>query len=102
MLRFLQQWWVLLLVCPLVGGGVGYWAARRTPSIYEATVSVLVQTGSLTAGGSQDLQSAQPLADTFAEVVRTRAVLTEAAEQVGQRGADANELTGSVQARRVP
>src|ERR1051326_4250368 len=101
-LLFLWRWWPLLLVSPVLAGSVGYLVARSTPAVYEAGVSILVRTGTLTPSGAQDVQAAAPLADTFVEAVRTRPVLTAAAAQVGLTGSAAGELAGSVQVRRVP
>src|SRR5438445_2164290 len=70
------------------------------PSVYEATVTMLVQSGTATSAGGPDIQSAQALADNLAEQVQTRPILSEAAAQLGSSGLDGSEL--DVQARRLP
>jgi capsular exopolysaccharide synthesis family protein len=99
-MSLLQRWWFLLLLCPLVAGVGGAAIAQRLPSIYEATETLAVQpvTG---PDGVPDVQAAQALADTYAEQIRAKPVLTAAARSVGLGDLSESELTNLVQARRL-
>ena len=100
-LRFLRRWWLLLLLGPILSGLVGWLVVRQMPRVYQADVTLLVQPGDATSLGAQDLQGTQNLADTFAQAMLTRPVLTEAATQVGLGNLSARELSQRVQARGV-
>lgn len=83
-LAFTRRWIVLLVLGPLLAGLVGYLVVQRIPPVYASTVTLLVSEGSVaTNGGSDALRSAQQLALTYVEVLRTRPVLEAAAAQVG-------------------
>jgi len=101
-LRFVRRWLPLLLIGPLLGGVAGYAVVRQIPSVYQATVTLLVGEGSASSNsqGSDLLRSAEQLAQTYAEAVRTRPVLVEAANQVGL-SATFKELMDRVHANRV-
>ncbi len=81
-LAFIRRWLWLLALGPLVGGATGYLVVRELPPVYEASVTLLVSQGSVTGGASDSLNVDQ-LARTYVEAVRTRSVLSQAAEQVG-------------------
>jgi non-specific protein-tyrosine kinase len=101
-LRFIRRWLPLLLLGPLLGGIIGYAVIRQIPSVYEATVTLLVGQGSASSATATDqLLGADQLAQTYAEAVRTRPVLSEAASQVGL-SVSVRELLDRVHARRVP
>jgi len=101
-LRFARRWLPLLLLGPLVGGLAGHLVVRQVPPVYEATVTLLVGQGiTSTNPGSDELNGAGQLAQTYAEAVRTRPVLAEAAAQQGL-SLSIRELQERVQARRVP
>src|SRR5947209_5291938 len=101
-LRFIRRWLPLLLLGPLLGGLAGFAVVRQVPSVYQATVTLLVGQGSASSSqGSDQLRSAEQLAQTYAEAVRTRPVLVEAANQVGL-SATFKELMDRVHANRVP
>lgn len=101
-LRFIRRWYLLLLVGPLLGGISGYLVIRQVPSVYEATVTLLVGQGIVTnSSGTDQLLGAEQLAQTYAEAVRTRPVLGEAASDVGL-SLTFRELLDRVHARRVP
>lgn len=83
-LGFVRRWLPLLLLGPLLGGLAGYLLLREVPSVYEARVTLLVSQGSVTTTtGAEELRGAEQLARTYAEVVKTRGVLEEAAARVG-------------------
>ncbi|MDQ6672252.1 MAG: polysaccharide biosynthesis tyrosine autokinase [Chloroflexota bacterium] len=100
-LSFVRRWWLLLLLAPILAGVVGYEVVRRIPSVYEATLTILVQTPATTSAGSADVQSAQALADTLAEQLRTRPILSHAAAQLGVTGLTGRDLEPLVQTRRL-
>ena len=100
-LRLLRRWWLVVLIGPLVGGLAGYVVVRQVPPVYEATVTLLVGQGVVTSSsGTDQLLGAEQLAQTYAEAVRTRPVLTEAASQLGLP-LSARELMDRVHTRRV-
>ena len=101
-LRFARRWLPLLLLGPLAGGLAGHVVVRQVPPVYEATVTLLVGQGiTSTNPGSDELNGAGQLAQTYAEAVRTRPVLAEAAAQQGL-SLSIRELQERVQARRRP
>src|SRR6266487_360322 len=101
-LRAFMRWLPLLVFGPLVGGALGFLIVRGAPSKYEATVTLLVQPADTTLGsGVQDLQAAQDLAQTYAEAIHTRRVLSEAAAQVGLDTLRERDLEEMVTPRRV-
>jgi non-specific protein-tyrosine kinase len=101
-LRFVRRWFPVLLIGPLLGGLLGYIVVRQVPPVYQATVTLLVGQGSVEGSlGADQLRSAEQLAQTYAEAIRTRPVLAEAASQVGVT-LSFRELLDRVQARRVP
>ena len=100
-LRFLRRWFPLLLIGPLLGGLAGFLVIRQVPPVYEATVTLLVGQGIVTnTSGTDQLLGAEQLAQTYAEAVRTRPVLVEAANQIGLP-LTFGELLERVRARRV-
>jgi non-specific protein-tyrosine kinase len=100
-LRFLRRWFPLLLIGPLLGGLAGFFVIRQVPPVYEATVTLLVGQGMVTnTSGTDQLLGAEQLAQTYAEAVRTRPVLVEAANQIGLP-LSFGELLERVRARRV-
>src|SRR5258708_4856161 len=99
--RFVRQWFVLLVLAPVVGGVVGVYVVGRLPPVFESTATVLVTPGTgNTVSNADDLQSAVQLAQTYTEAIHTRPVLTEAAARIGLE-ASYRELDGRVQVRRV-
>jgi capsular exopolysaccharide synthesis family protein len=100
-LRFVRRWLPLLLFGPLGAGAIGYLLVRQLPSVYEANVIIMVQSGDAVTSGSLDPQSAQDLTQTYAEAIHTRPVLTKAAAQAGLTSLRQSELDGRVQARRI-
>jgi len=102
-LQFLRRWLLLLLIGPLVGGVAGYLVARAVPSVYSADVTLLVQRGDTTTAlaAGQDAQVSGDVAQTYAEAMITRSVLTEAAARVGLGSLSFGELQNRVHARRV-
>jgi capsular exopolysaccharide synthesis family protein len=90
----------VLLLTPLIAGGIAYLVVQRMPSVYQASETVAVQT-TTAAGGIGDIQAAQALADSYAEQLRARPVLSEAAALIGLNGVSPEQLDGIVQTRRV-
>ena len=100
-LRFVRRWFLLLLIGPLLGGLAGYAVIRQVPPMFEATVTLLVGQGMVTnSSGTDQLLGADQLAQTYAEAVRTRPVLTEAANQLNLP-LSMRDLLDRVHARRV-
>ena len=81
---FARRWLPLLILGPLLAGLTGYLVTREIPPVYEARVTLLVSQGTAVgATGADELRGAEQLARTYAEAVRTRPVLEEAAARVG-------------------
>jgi capsular polysaccharide biosynthesis protein len=95
--RFPRRWFVLAFLGLLVGGLVGFVVVRILPPTYQATVTLVVQPGA----GVQDVQIAQVLAQSYAEALHTRRVLSDAAQQVGLSGLSERDLEARVTARQV-
>lgn len=81
-LRFVRRWWALLVLGPLLGGATAFAIFREVAPVYEAYTTLLVAPSSATSAGLTDVDTAQKLARTFAEAVRTRPVLQEAIDRV--------------------
>ncbi|MBA2449571.1 MAG: protein tyrosine kinase, partial [Chloroflexi bacterium] len=87
LLRFARRWLPLLILGPLLAGVAGYLIVREVPRVYEARVTLLVTPGASAGNiGADDLRGAEQLARTYAEAVRTRPVLEEAAARLGLPG----------------
>ncbi|MBV9578097.1 MAG: polysaccharide biosynthesis tyrosine autokinase [Chloroflexi bacterium] len=99
-LRFVQRWWPLLLIGPLVGLLAGILVLQRVRPVYEATVTVLVGQGGGAVAGSTDVSGAEELARTYAEAIHARPVLEAAVRQVGN-AMTADELGQAVSAKPV-
>jgi non-specific protein-tyrosine kinase len=101
-LRFVQRWWPLLVIGPLLGLLAGLLVLHGVRPVYEATVTVLVSQGSGDVPGSADASGAgaEELARTYAEAVRARPVLDQAARQLGSPFAS-DELQKMVSAKPV-
>ena len=98
-LRFARRWALLLLLGPVLSALVAYWVVRELPSVYEAQTTVLVGQGSTGSNpSSNDLSRAEQLGRTYAELVRTRPVLGDAAQPLGLT---ADDLLGQVTSRPV-
>ena len=71
------KWWWLLVLCMVLGGGSAYVVSSLLPPVYEASTLLLI-------GGSLDtvnpttgeLATSEKLAQTYAELLTTRRVLT--------------------------
>jgi non-specific protein-tyrosine kinase len=83
-LTFLKRWWLLLILGPAAVGASGYLLASQLAPIYQANTAVLVTRGSVSGTpGVDDTVGAESLARTYAEALKTRPVLDDAAQQVG-------------------
>lgn len=72
----LRRWWWLLLLGTLLGGAAGYGAAAAQQPVYAASVTLLVGAGQ--SDGTLDfgvVEAGARLAETYAQLVGTRAVL---------------------------
>jgi non-specific protein-tyrosine kinase len=100
--RFVRRWLPLLVLGPLLAGITGFLVLRVIPPIYEAAVILMVQPADAGTALTPDTQVAQDLANTYAEAIHTRRILSEAATQVGLGALSEQDLESRVQARRVP
>lgn len=79
-----RRWWWLLLVCMVLGAGTAYVVSINTEPTYEASALLMIG-GSLeqvdpTTG---DMQTSQRLAQTYAELVKTRTILDAVVRELG-------------------
>lgn len=83
-LGFVRRWILALLLGPLFGAGVALLALPHIPPVYEASATLLV-TPALPSSSiaADELRGAELLARTYAELVKTRPILEEAANEVG-------------------
>ena len=95
-----RRWWYLLVLCPVVAGLGAWFILQYIPSVYEATETIAVNPPSSGAGGA-DMQTAQALAESYAEQIRANPVLTVAAQSVGLTDTSPTTLSNMVQARRL-
>lgn len=83
-LNVARRWWLVLLIVPLVIGGLTYWALDQTPSNYKAVVVLVVGPGieNPTADLNTLRASAQYL-QTFTQLARTIPVLEQVVAELG-------------------
>ncbi|PZC47836.1 MAG: Chromosome partitioning ATPase [Chloroflexi bacterium] len=75
----IRYWWLILLL-PVVSGTYGYWSASQQPEVYRASARILVQQSVAPSLGDLALSSA--LGSAYAELIRTRPVLSRVEEQL--------------------
>src|SRR6185503_8768669 len=80
-LAVLLRWWYVLVIGLLVGGGVGYLAARDVPAVYRAGVTL--QLAGSSGAPTEDPNLIQSQIRTYSEIVRTQPILSAAAARVG-------------------
>ncbi|MBV9359166.1 MAG: hypothetical protein JO023_26960, partial [Chloroflexi bacterium] len=101
-LPFVRRWLPLLVALPILASVAASVVLRQLPSMYEATTTLVVQPGQAgTAVGAEEMVAAQDLAQTYAEAIHTRSVLSAAAAQVGLGDVPEAELETRITARRV-
>jgi capsular exopolysaccharide synthesis family protein len=75
------RWWLLLVAGLVVGGAAGFVATRSMPMVYQAGVTIQI-TRSPDAP-ADDSDRVQTLIRTYAELVRTLPILSQAAARAG-------------------
>ncbi len=101
-LPFVRRWLPLLIALPILAGVAAYIVLRQLPSMYEATTTLMVQPAQAGAAvGAEEMVAAQDLAQTYAEAIHTRGVLSAAAARVGLGDVPEAELEARISARRV-
>lgn len=101
LLGFLKRWWALLLLGPIVAGLAGYAVVLQLPAVYQANVTLIVNRGSVgTTSTADDTAGAESLARTYAEALKTRPILDEAAQRSGA-SISARDLQQAVTVRPV-
>jgi non-specific protein-tyrosine kinase len=71
----LRRWWIILLGV-VIGAALGYGISQRLAPVYEATASLMVgQSIQATNLNSQDIQTSELLALTYAEIAERQPVL---------------------------
>lgn len=75
-LRAVRRFWYLVLLCAVLGAGVGAVYAFKRPPVYTASsrLAALTVNGSNAASVAGSLQAAEGLASTFARVVQSAQV----------------------------
>jgi non-specific protein-tyrosine kinase len=96
--RLVARWWVLLVLGLVVGGGAGYAAVRNVPSVYQSSITLQVTRPA--EAPATDPLLVQSVIRTYAELVRTQPILSQAAAKAGI-AVPARELQGSVSAGSV-
>ena len=87
----IRYWWLVLFL-PVVAGTYGYWSASRQPEVYRASAKILVQQSATPSLG--DLQLSTALASAYAELIRTRPVLSRVEEQINVPLGNIATITG--------
>lgn len=101
LLRSLRRWWWLLLLGALLGGAAGYGVAAAQRPVYAAPVTLLVGTGQ--SDGTLDfgaVEAGARLAETYGQLVGTRAVLQPVIETHGLPES-VDELRAKVSSRTI-
>lgn len=80
-----KAWILFILVCAVAGGAAGYYAATTATPSYSSSVTVLISPRSASGTGVEfsQVQVVQSLADTYAELAGTEAILDPVIKQTG-------------------
>lgn len=100
-LRIFRRWWWLLLAATLLAAGGSYLATRSQPRIYSSQARVLV--GTSIQSRNPDwvaINTAEQLAQTYAELATTRPVLQGVIDRLGLQ-ASPEALRGMVSVKPV-
>lgn len=81
---FARRWLWLLIVASILGAGTSYLVSSRLPKVYEGSAKLLVTPSQANGVASyNDVLTGQSLTRTYAEVLKTRPILEDAARQAG-------------------
>ncbi|WP_186304521.1 YveK family protein [Kocuria palustris] len=101
-LKALRRWWPIVVLCALVGLGLGYGSAMLMPKSYEAQTTIFVNVSE--SATVQDLQMgeqfAQSRAASYAAIGTSSEVLHPVADEVGDEVGD--ELEDAVTVTNAP
>jgi len=80
----LRHWWWLFVVCTVLGAGIAYLVSINTTPTYEASALLMIG-GSIEQvnPSTGDIQTSQRLAQTYAELVKTRTILDAVVQKLG-------------------
>lgn len=83
--RLLRRWWWVVLLMAAAAGAGAYEMSRRTPPIYEASISLLInQAPSNKVNPTyNDLLTSEHMAKTYAELLRKRPILESVIAKLG-------------------
>lgn len=83
-LRLGRRWWWILLLCPILAGGVAYIISSAMTPIYRAELTMVIQESQLSEAESfNDLRAAERQAQTYSRLVTLRPVLEETIQRLG-------------------
>jgi succinoglycan biosynthesis transport protein ExoP len=101
-LTVLVTWWWLLALGALLAGGAAYVWSGSLPPVYRASTKLLITpaTGSSSADLYSGLLSAERLGRTYADLIKSRPILEQAARASGLT-VSYEALTAQVQARLI-
>ncbi|CAN5777027.1 hypothetical protein BH23CHL7_BH23CHL7_06380 [soil metagenome] len=101
-LRVIRAWFLLLIACTVLGGGGGYVMSQMTPPTYESRATLIVGHSLSSANPDfQQLQVAQRLSQTYAEVARTRPVLQRVIERLNLQDVSTSDLRQAIAVEAV-
>lgn len=96
-LKALRRWWPIVVLCALVGLGLGYGSALLMPKSYEAQTTIFVNVSE--SATVQDLQMgeqfAQSRAASYAAIGTSSEVLRPVSDEVGDDVEDAVTVTNA-------
>ena len=84
-LRLGRRWWWILLLGPVLAGGVAYIISSSMTPIYRAQVTMVIQESQVSDPDTffNDLRAAERQAQTFSRLVTLRPVLEETIQRLG-------------------
>lgn len=93
----LRRWAWLIVLCTLLGGAAAFGASHLMVPVYEASTTLLINPAPASRASPDytSLLTSERLAETYAELLRTRPVLDEVITRLGL-GTDAETLVESV------
>lgn len=84
-MALLRKWLGLILACMILAGGVAFFVSRQSIPIYQASATVMINQASSPSAAAvyADILTAERLSRTYANLLMSRPVVDQTAEQLG-------------------